>query len=1144
MLLYAIILNVLLLQGVKAKEKSALGICGRPIVPSRGPLILHGNSFLDGDEVQFSCVANYDLFGSQRSRCVGQRWNTRIPECKARCIFGGDPDNGFAVRNAFFKRMVKHGVQIVYRCFIHYTLIGSANQECNNGRWTTARPSCKGTCGRPIVPLRGPLILNGNSFLDGDEVKFSCVANYDLFGSQRSRCVGQKWNTGIPECKARCIFGGDPDNGFAVRNAFSDRMVKHGLQIVYRCNEHYTLIGSATQRCNNGGWTNSRPSCKASCRRPEAPRNGGMRGDNFNHNEKVVFYCDENYQLVGQSQITCKDGSWSGVFPKCSVANCGPLQRPDHGDIIEIVGTTFGNRIVFECTGKGYEIRGSKVRTCQSDGSWSGLPTTCELVKCDDPGTPVNGMRIVSKGLVYGGSLRFKCNRDYTLTKGMSEIIYCQANKRWTASVPQCLAPCRDPGLPRRGNRIGDDFRHDSNITFSCPNGYLMEGVGEISCSNGTWSNRVPTCKAPCVKFSRPANGYMRGDFRHGNQVIFSCLYGYQRIGAASSTCNDGTWSSSAPICKGICGRPRVSSRGPLHLHGNSFLDGDEVQFSCIANYDLFGSQRSRCVGRRWNTGIPECKARCIFGGDPDNGFAVRNAFSDRMVKHGLQIVYRCNEQYTLIGSATQRCNNGRWTNSRPSCKAPCRDPGVPRQGSRIGDDFRHGSKVIFTCPNDYNMEGASEISCSNGVWSNRVPSCKAPCVKLSRPANGYMSGDFKHRNQVTFVCYYGYQRIGAASSTCSDGTWSNSAPICKGRCGRPRVSSRGPLRLHGNSFLDGDEVQFSCIANYDLFGSQRSRCVGRRWNTGIPECKARCIFEGDPNNGFAVRDAVFNRVVTHGVQITYRCNENYTLIESATQRCNNGRWTNSRPSCKASCQWPGRIDNGRKVGHSYKHGDTVQFVCNKGYILDGKQNLTCADGVWSSHRPACRAACSNPGEPAHGRRLSNDFQDGSTVVFECDDGFDLFGNKAILCRGGSWNASIPECKGQCALTGDSNKRFPSEKRRLKHGSSLKFSCNQSRTLIGSSIVTFYCIDGKWNASFPSCKASCDHPGGIAHGQLTSQYFSHGQLVRYKCDLGYSLEGNHELTCNNGYWNSYPPHCKGESLDEISMTSKIEFYAI
>ena len=56
---------------------------------------------------------------------------------------------------------------------------------------------------------------------------------------------------------------------------------------------------------------------------------------------------------------------------------------------------------------------------------------------------------------------------------------------------------------------------------------------------------------------------------------------------------------------------------------------------------------------------------------------------------------------------------------------APCRDPGVPRQGSRTGDDFHHGSKVIFTCRDDYNMEGVREISCSNGTWSNRVPTCK-----------------------------------------------------------------------------------------------------------------------------------------------------------------------------------------------------------------------------------------------------------------------------------------------------------------------------------------------------------------------------------------------------------------------------------
>ena len=54
------------------------------------------------------------------------------------------------------------------------------------------------------------------------------------------------------------------------------------------------------------------------------------------------------------------------------------MQKPDHGDIIEQVAFTYGNRIVFDCTETGYEMKGSRVRTCQSDGTWSGSPTTCE----------------------------------------------------------------------------------------------------------------------------------------------------------------------------------------------------------------------------------------------------------------------------------------------------------------------------------------------------------------------------------------------------------------------------------------------------------------------------------------------------------------------------------------------------------------------------------------------------------------------------------------------------------------------------------------------------------------------------------------------------------------------------------------------
>ena len=131
-------------------------------------------------------------------------------------------------------------------------------------------------------------------------------------------------------------------------------------------------------------------------------------------------------------------------------------------------------------------------------------------------------------------------------------------------------------------------------------------------------------------------------DYRHGRTVSFRCSKGYQIIGAASITCNNGTWDSQVPVCKGlnnfalksdkyylqfirdlektiksellvligICRRPNTPYKG--RLHGNSFLDGDEVTFSCERNYDLFGDITLRCFGRKWNAEVPLCKGGCL----------------------------------------------------------------------------------------------------------------------------------------------------------------------------------------------------------------------------------------------------------------------------------------------------------------------------------------------------------------------------------------------------------------------------------------------------------------------------------------------------------------------------------------------------
>lgn len=55
---------------------------------------------------------------------------------------------------------------------------------------------------------------------------------------------------------------------------------------------------------------------------------------------------------------------------------------------------------------------------------------------------------------------------------------------------------------------------------------------------------------------------------------------------------------------------------------------------------------------------------------------------------------------------------------------------------------------------------------------------------------------------------------------------------------------------------------------------------------------------------------------------------------------------------------------------------------------------------------------CPDPGTPADGRRfVEGDFQVGSSIVFQCFDGFELDGMVALTCQeDGTWNHPTPTC--------------------------------------------------------------------------------------------------------------------------------------
>ena len=66
----------------------------------------------------------------------------------------------------------------------------------------------------------------------------------------------------------------------------------------------------------------------------------------------------------------------STLFQILSVVDCGPLTNPRNGGV-SFSSTTFNSRATYTCD-RGFVLSGQSVRTCQSDGEWSGRAPECK----------------------------------------------------------------------------------------------------------------------------------------------------------------------------------------------------------------------------------------------------------------------------------------------------------------------------------------------------------------------------------------------------------------------------------------------------------------------------------------------------------------------------------------------------------------------------------------------------------------------------------------------------------------------------------------------------------------------------------------------------------------------------------------------
>lgn len=76
----------------------------------------------------------------------------------------------------------------------------------------------------------------------------------------------------------------------------------------------------------------------------------------------------------------------------------------------------------------------------------------------------------------------------------------------------------------------------------------------------------------------------------------------------------------------------------------------------------------------------------------------------------------------------------------------------------------------------------------------------------------------------------------------------------------------------------------------------------------------------------------------SYGVQATYSCHENYTLIGNENRTCELDGWTGKQPECLVDwCPEPPQIQGGTVRVSDRRAGSTATYECEAGYVLVGE---------------------------------------------------------------------------------------------------------------------------------------------------------------------------------------------------------------
>ncbi|XP_077986725.1 sushi, von Willebrand factor type A, EGF and pentraxin domain-containing protein 1-like isoform X2 [Glandiceps talaboti] len=496
------------------------------------PLDDDTNQVEDGTRIHFGCFDGFVLEnGDEVHVCHNGRWSTvpvldpvsdaRIPECKQGCTPLQDIQNG---RVNYVRRFSSRGLQQTvaqFDCDPGYDLYGVTELVCDslNDEWLGgAVPVCRISQTNPEDSDRSctklPLLENGTVRINGQiydgrnqdfpnevRVDFSCFSNYRLDGFSYTECQDGRWIHLFPTCVDTRLCHRPTNNpnvtifyNHKPLDEYTQRYFPHGGLITQRCTDifKYKLQGLTTRTCYNGQWTNEAAVCV------ESVLEVGMEG-----NSPQMITEDGEVVVYPHSRSTLYIDCISSESVTYSVNWYRTIRRR------ALTGYRIQDSDIYRTRFRPPNNRQSDTYTCKRklnnhrNFDEHSIVIRMQAITCPAVTTPVNGRRtIISHPLsrdeifILGEQVQFSCNPGYRL-EGAS-LLTCTYRGEWSDLAPVCREnTCSNIISPENGRSDGTTLTVGGKKTFTCDEGYVLQGVKEIECTEDLlWSADVPTCQA------------------------------------------------------------------------------------------------------------------------------------------------------------------------------------------------------------------------------------------------------------------------------------------------------------------------------------------------------------------------------------------------------------------------------------------------------------------------------------------------------------------------------------------------------------------------------------------------------------------------------------------------------------------------